>query len=155
MKTEELLEYVRTPRASRIDKGGVLYGVKILGLISRNGRRYAAQALRMGEAMYEGAAVHVNHDLARDGKPRDYRDRLGVVKNVRFVGDEGLFADLHFNPRHTVAEQLIWDAEHSAEGIGLSHHVEAVVKREGVESVVEEIVRVYSVDLVTEPAATS
>ena len=54
----------------------------------------------------------------------------------------GLRADLHFNPKHALAEQLCWDAEHAPENVGLSHNVEAKVSRKGGKVIVEEIVSV-------------
>jgi hypothetical protein len=48
----------------------------------------------------------------------------------------------------------MWDAENAPENVGFSHNVEAVVKREGEQVIVEEIVAVRSVDLVADPATT-
>lgn len=134
---------------------GVLRGVKLLGLRSRNGRRYAEKALREAVGLYEGSKVNVNHPTRDPLAPRDYRDRLGVVRNVRFQLGDGLFGDLHYNPRHALAEQLAWDAEHAPENVGLSHNVLARTRRESDELVVEAITRVQSVDLVADPATTA
>ena len=52
-------------------------------------------------------------------------------RDPRHVGPargEGLFADFHFNPKHALAEQLLWDAEHAPENVGFSHNVEARVR---------------------------
>ncbi|QDT70480.1 hypothetical protein MalM25_34280 [Planctomycetes bacterium MalM25] len=133
---------------------GVLRGVKLLGLRSRNGRRYAEKALRDAIGLYEGSKVNVNHPTRDPLAPRDYRDRLGVVRNVRYTRGDGLFGDLHYNPRHALAEQLAWDAEHAPENVGLSHNVMARTRREADELVVEAITRVQSVDLVADPATT-
>ena len=134
---------------------GLLRGVKLLGLRSRNGRRYLERALRDAISLYEGAKVNVNHP---DGDPlaaRDYRDRLGVIRNVKVEPGEGLYGDLHFNPRHHLAEQLAWDAEHAPENVGLSHNVLARTSRDDEGSlIVEAITRVQSVDLVADPATT-
>ncbi len=141
--------------AARVDAGrGVIEGVKILGLESRNGRSYAADALRGATALYEGAKVNVNHPKGNPWEPRDYRDRLGVIRNVQWRPDQGLFGDLHFNPKHALAEQLSWDAHHAPENVGFSHNVQARTGRRGEKTVVEEIVRVQSVDLVADPATT-
>ena len=67
---------------------------------------------------------------------------------------KGLFADFHFNPKHALAEQLVWDAEHAPENVGFSHNVEARTVRRGERIVVEAITRVQSVDLVADPATT-
>lgn len=136
-------------------QAGVIYGVKVLGLSSRNGRRYSEQALQQAVPLYEGARVNINHPKGDATAPRDYRDRLGFLRAVRYREGEGLFADLHFNPKHDVAERLIWDAEHAPQNVGLSHNVLAHVEHRGETPVVTEIHRVLSVDLVADPATTS
>lgn len=138
----------------RVDRQqGVVRGVKILGLQSRNGRTYRPEALAAAVPLYEGARVNVNHPKGGPHAPRDYQDRIGQIRNVA-AGRDGLFADLHFNPKHALAEQLIWDAEHAPENVGFSHNVEARTSRRGERVVVEAIVRVESVDLVADPATT-
>lgn len=153
---ELLQEFVDSRGASlRVDReAGVLRGVKLLGLQSRNGRRYLPEALSAAAALYEGAKVNVNHPRGGPLATRDYQDRIGVMRNVAVRSEEGLFGDLHFNPRHALAEQLLWDAEHAPENVGLSHNVQARTARQGEETVVEAIVRVQSVDLVADPATT-
>jgi len=153
---EMLQEYVDSRGvAVRVDRAaGVIRGVKILGLQSRNGRTYRPDALVEAAPLYENAKVNVNHPKGGPHAPRDYQDRLGVLRNVASRPGEGLFGDLHFNPKHAMAEQLIWDAEHSPENVGLSHNVEARIGRSGDQVVVEAILRVESVDLVADPATT-
>jgi hypothetical protein len=154
---EPLQEYVQSAgRRLRVDvRRGVLRGVKLLGLRSRNGRRYEESALRKAIGLYEGSKVNVNHPVRDPLAPRDYRDRLGIVRNVRVEPGQGLFGDLHYNPSHPLAEQLAWDAEHAPENVGLSHNVLARTRRDGQEIVVEAITRVQSVELVADPATTA
>ncbi len=135
---------------------GVIEGVKILGLESANGRTYPKETIAKAATLYEGSKVNLNHPDGNPTQPRDYRDRLGTMKEVRIgQGDGGLFADFHFNPKHAIAEQLFWDAEHAPENVGFSHNVAAKVSRSrGGKIVVEEIMRVQSVDLVADPATT-
>lgn len=154
--SELLREYVDSRGVTvEVDRqAGVIRGVKILGLASRNGRVYRSEALEEAVPLYERAKVNVNHPKGAPNAPRDYQDRLGVICNVVLRPGEGLFGDLHFNPKHALAEQLIWDAEHLPENVGLSHHVEARTRREGDQVVVEAILRVQSVDLVADPATT-
>ncbi len=134
---------------------GVLRGVKLLGLRSKNGRIYREAALRSAMCLYEGAKVNVNHPAGDPLAARDYRDRLGVIRNVCVKPGDGLFGDLHYNPKHALSEQLAWDAEHAPENVGLSHNVVARTTRQGTDLVVEAITRVRSVDLVADPATTS
>jgi hypothetical protein len=154
--TDTILEYCDSRGVSvAVDRqAGVIRGVKVLGLESRNGRTYLPEALAQAAKLYEDSKVNVNHPKGSPSAPRDYQDRLGSIRNISLRPGEGLFADLHFNPKHALAEQLAWDAEHSPENVGFSHNVEAwVVRRDG-RVVVEAITRVQSVDLVADPATT-
>lgn len=153
---ETLQEYVHSRGEHlRLDRAAsVLRGVKLLGLKSRNGRVYREAALREAIHRYEGARVNVNHPAGDPRGPRDYRDRIGVIRSVELRAGQGLFGSLHFNPKHALAEQLVWDAEHSPASVGLSHNVVAKTSRDGSQLVVESIDSVQSVDLVADPATT-
>jgi hypothetical protein len=154
--TETLQEFCDSRGvAMGVDRqAGVIRGVKILGLRSRNGRTYLPEALSRAAGLYEQAKVNVNHPKGNPGTPRDYQDRIGTIRNVAARPGEGLFADLHFNPKHALAEQLIWDAEHAPENVGFSHNVQARTRRDGQRLIVEAITSVQSVDLVADPATT-
>jgi hypothetical protein len=154
--TDMLQEYCDSRGASmRVDaRAGVIHGVKLLGLESRNGRTYLPEALTQAAQLYEDAKVNVNHPKGNPSGPRDYQDRIGMIRGVVVRTGEGLFGDFHFNPKHALAEQLIWDAEHSPENVGFSHNVEARTSRRGDRVMVEAITRVQSVDLVADPATT-
>jgi hypothetical protein len=153
---EQLQEYSNWQGVTvRVDtNAGVLAGVKLIGLASRNGRQYQEAALQRSINLYEGAKVNINHPKQGPLAPRDYQDRLGTIRDVEFRPGEGLFANLHFNPKHALAEQLLWDAQHNPRNVGFSHNVEARVARTEAGMIVEEITRVRSVDLVADPAAT-
>jgi hypothetical protein len=133
---------------------GLIPGVKILGLKSRNGREYLPEAVRKAAPLYEGAKVNLNHPQGQATDPRDYQDRMGKLVNVRVDADGGLSGDLRFNPKHALAEQLSWDAENAPENVGLSHNVSAKIRMDGNTLVVEEITAVTSVDLVADPGST-
>jgi len=154
--TETLQEFFDSRGVQmRVDReAGVIRGVKILGLQSRNGRTYLPEALTQAVRLYEDAKVNVNHAKGSPAGPRDYQDRIGTIRNVAARRDEGLFADFHFNPKHVLAEQLAWDAEHAPENVGFSHNVQAQTVRRGEKVVVEAITKVQSVDLVADPATT-
>lgn len=141
--------------ALRVDRAnGVIRGIKILGPHSRNGRDYLPDALTRAVSLYEGAKVNVNHPKGHPLAPRDYQERMGVIRNVSHREGEGLFGDFHFNPKHYLSEQLMWDAEHAPESVGFSHNVQARTRRQGERTVIDEIVQVHSVDLVADPATT-
>ncbi|MEN6366720.1 MAG: hypothetical protein ABFC88_07895 [Thermoguttaceae bacterium] len=152
---ENLQEFVSnrgsTLRVNRTD--GVIRGVRIIGLESSNGRRYLPEALQRAIPLYESAKVNVNHPSGNPAASRDYRDRLGVIRNVS-ADAGGLRGDLHYNPKHALAEQLAWDAEHAPENVGFSHNVEAKTSAKNGRVIVEAITRVISVDLVADPATT-
>ncbi len=154
--SELLQEYVDSGNHTlRVDRNsGVIRGVKLLGLRSRNGRRYQQHALADAVSLYEGAKVNINHPKGHPLSPRDYQDRLGVIRGVELRTQEGLFGDLHFNPKHALSEQLMWDAEHASQNVGLSHNVLARTARDGDDTVVEAITKVQSIDLVADPATT-
>lgn len=154
--SEALQEYIDSRGVQlRVDRSaGVLRGVKLIGLESLNGRRYRPAALAGAVSLYEGAKVNVNHPRNGPLAPRDYQDRLGVIRQVEFRPSEGLFGNLHFNPKHAIAEQLVWDAQNNPRNVGFSHNVLAQLSRDGELSVVDAITHVQSVDLVADPAAT-
>ena len=155
--TEMLQEFFDSRGVNmRVDaRLGVIHGVKILGLQSRNGRTYLPETLAAAAQLYENAKVNVNHPKGNPTGPRDYQDRIGAIRNVVVRTGEGLFADFHFNPKHVLAEQLAWDAEHAPENVGFSHNVQAQTTRRGRRVVVEAITKVQSVDLVADPATTA
>lgn len=156
MKTDAICEYFAAGTLrDKIDRdAGIIRDVKILGLVSRNNRFYPESTLQAAAPLYENAKVNLNHP---DGSPRDvrkYQDRFGLIKNVRLNHGDGLFGDFHFNPKHALAEQFLWDAENSPENVGFSHNVEAVVTLKDGRQTVEKIESVRSVDLVADPATT-
>src|SRR3989304_4998962 len=145
---ETLQEFVDSRGvAVRVDRqGGVIRGVKILGVEPRNGRTYLAEALAEAAGLYEEAKVNVNHPKGNPLGARDYQDRIGVLRGVAARPGKGLFADFHFNPKHALAEQLAWDAEHMPQNVGFSHNVQARTARRGDRVVGEAIVKVEGGD---------
>ncbi|MHC4180492.1 MAG: hypothetical protein ACYSWU_23565 [Planctomycetota bacterium] len=136
-------------------ESGVIRGVKLLGLESTNGRTYLKEAVARAAGLYEGAKVNVDHQTGKTDGPRSYGDRIGLIENVRLdQGDGGLRGDLRANPKHRLFEQLAWDAEHSPNSVGFSHDIVGKTTSRGGRTVVEEITRVSSVDLVADPATT-
>lgn len=149
-----ILEYAdsRGAQVSVDRQKGLISGVKILGLVSRNGRTYLPEAIQQAAGLYEGKRVNVDH--SRSGDSRSYRDRMGKLQNVT-AREDGLYGDLFVNPQHVLAEQLFWDAENAPENVGLSHDVSGKVTRRGGKPTVESIDTVRSVDLVADPATTA
>ena len=82
--------------ARRVDargrQAGVIRGVKVLGLESRNGRTYLPEALAQAAQLYEDAKVNVNHPKGNPAGPRDYQDRIGTIRHVTVHPGEGFSA---------------------------------------------------------------
>lgn len=131
----------------------VVSRVKVLGIESKNGRKYPIEVMRKALEKYEGAIVNIDHPAGSE--PRSYEDRFGRLTNARMEAD-GIYADLAYNPKHPLAEGFQWWVKNDPKAIGLSHNAQAKTKmnQEGVEEI-EEIVKVDSVDLVAEPATTA
>lgn len=150
----QLLEVVQSTSEVRVDiESSVIRSVRVLGPESLNGRRYTAGAIRGAVSLYEG--IHVNYDHPQKGptQERQFADRAGWLSNVREVNG-GLSGDLHFLKTDPRAAKLCEAAERRPESFGLSHNAEGrVVKKDG-KTLVEEITRVRSVDIVADPATT-
>lgn len=153
-RSERLIEFTAVGGGTIDKESHVIRGVKLLGLESKNGRSYLPSACKQAISLYEGAKINVNHPKGRPDQPRDYQDRLGTSRNVEYREGLGLYGDLHYNPKHPVAAQLEYDAEHNPGNVGLSHNVEARTSKRDGKTVVESIIRVQSVDLVADPATT-
>lgn len=133
----------------------IIHGVKLLGLNSKNGRTYRQSAVESAVPLYEGAKVNINHPEGKPSAPRNYQDRLGIIRNVEFRENDGLFGDLHFNPKHPCAEMFLYDAQMQPTAVGMSHNILAKAVTENKKQVIEEIQRVVSVDVVADPATTA
>lgn len=149
----ELLHVCEDARPGSVDRSaGILRGVRVCGLASKNGRRYTSDALKKAAPLYEGVQVNVDHN--KDTGPTSYKQRFGVLRRARFIDGDGIRADLHFPPNHELAEQVCFDAENNAP-VGLSHDVRAHVGRDSAGPVVDSIAEVKSVDIVARPATNS
>jgi len=132
---------------------GILTNVKILGLESKNGRTYRHKALVGAKGLYEGAKVNVNH--TENDAPRDARDRFGKFGNIR-VEEDGLYGDLHFLLHHPMAALVTEAAERMPDVLGFSHDAAGFGNKDSAgKLVIEEIVKVNSVDLVADPATNA
>jgi hypothetical protein len=135
----------------RVDRDqGRIFGVRVLGLKSKNGRRYLREAVTAAAPLYEGARVYLNHKPEGD---RFTRERWGKLVNVRAAEDGGLIADLDYLKNHPETEATL-EAIERFQDVGLSHDSMGRSRLEGGERVIYEIVKVNSVDLVENPATT-
>ncbi|MES2342308.1 MAG: hypothetical protein V4597_11565 [Pseudomonadota bacterium] len=129
---------------------GVIKGVKVLGLVSDNGRRYLAAAVATAAPLYEGKGVYLDHP-SRPHEQRSARDRIGWLEHVR-VESDGLYADLHLLTSDPAAAKILEAARKRPELFGLSHNAEGKGEQQDGVFVVSEITEVRSVDLVADPA---
>ncbi len=152
-RTIEIREDI-TPDGGRLAvEGNLVKNVKVLGLESRNGRRYLFEAIKEAVPAYEGLRINLNHPQ-RPTDPRQFNDRFGWLENVRAVDGDGMRADLRFNPKHPEADSFAWWAANKPSMIGLSHNAVGSGHSESGVFVVDKIVRARSVDVVSDPATT-
>ena len=153
----DVLEFMRQDKPCRVDKEkGVIYGVHICGLESKNGGRYTTSGLEAARDLYEGTKCNINHpDRAQPGKDRMVGDRFGVYHNV-VIGQDGAYADLHYLKSHPLADMVCESAERMPEALGFSQNAKTIQIPDGNGGIIHEsITRVRSVDLVADPATTS
>ncbi len=106
---------------------GVIKGVKIIGLKSRNGRTYPRKVLREAIGLYESAPVFTLHPNERERKQgmRRLVDHFGNLQNVheRHGGktEFGLYGNLHVKLSHPMAGAVIERIEAGDATFGLSH----------------------------------
>lgn len=136
----------------RIDRETrTIHDVKVIGLTSKNGRKYRESALQAAIPKYEGADVNLDH--VPEGHQQPVTALGGTLRNVRLKAGEGLFADLRYNT--TPAGQTILGlAEDHPERFGMSHDAEGATEQNGGVTEVTEILEVHSVDAVRKPATT-
>lgn len=153
MKQYQLNEDVQhSGQTLSVDKEkGVIPGIKIIGLTSKNGYDYSHKALSEAAKLYEGKQVNCDH--IRGSTERKASDRFGKLLNVR-VGNDGLYADLHYLKSHPMANMVVEAAERMPDAFGFSHHAVGNGSEKSGRKVIESITRVRSVDLVADPATT-
>lgn len=151
-----LREFVSRSRAERVDREkGIIHGAKILGLESRNGRRYTPEAVRKAAKLYEGVPVLINHPR-KAGEDRDSSDVFGrILPGTVQVREDGLYADIGFLKSHPMAERVAEAAEKMPDVFGFSHNAMGDGRHENGVLVIHEITEVHSVDLVVDPATTN
>ena len=170
----------------RVDpENGVIRGVKILGLQSKNPARvlglspqeygpealnkpyrYDAQALARRAGLYEGVRVFVGHPefiYSRDGGRKvasgaieSRTDVFGWLSNVQ-VRSDGLYGDLNYLTSHPRASQIAEAAQRNPRIVALSHlaMTHPELDRTRGEVVITDVTKVESVDLVFSQPGTT
>lgn len=158
LETEDAFEAIAEDRIDR--EKGVIRGVKLLGLRSKNRRSYDTKGVReTALKLLPGSPIYIDHPQNATTS-RSYRDKFGVVgKKVEYRVGDGYFGDIHFNPKNQVAEQFIWDVLHAPNTFGMSINSAVNYADEGKpnkdgDKVVESIQLMRSLDVVTRPGTT-
>src|SRR5262245_31163267 len=103
----------------RIDEdAGIVYGVKILGWTSKNGRRYLPEAVAAKLNLYEGVRVFIDHG-SRGDQVRDMEDFFGTIEKPRMM-DDGVYGDFHYLKTHPFATQFVESAKRFKNSFGFS-----------------------------------
>jgi len=144
---------------ANIDRdAGVIRGVKVLGLKSRNRqgkREYLREAASKAVSLYEGRKIYIDHvkleESAKSRSTRQTGERWGKLLNVAPDDAGELRGDLHYIKTHPMTEQILEAAERFND-FGLSHDASGKVQEENGREVVYELTEVHSVDIVQDPA---
>ena len=151
---EPLIEQVadwRSPDLAVDRTTRLVRNVTLSGDVSRNGHRYASEALRTAAPLYERKPVFLDHAVT-PSKPyeRSTRDLVGIVRNPRFEGEK-IRGDIQV--LDTEAGRIFLGlAEADGPAVGMSHVV--LAQRNTERTLVERIHDVVSVDAVVFPATT-
>lgn len=157
--TEGVLQHIVAERVDR--EKGVMLGVRMGGLVSKNKREYTPGAYKKAikDGLYEGKPCNVNH--VKEGEQVSSYDRFGVWRNVRWseTPEPGPIGDLHYLKTHPLAERACEAAERSdlSGTFGMSHIADACDVSYGKNGkvIIEGIEKVKSVDLVADPATVN
>jgi hypothetical protein len=138
----------------RIDEAAsCLRGVRVLGLVSGNGRRYAPEGLRASCHLYEGKPCYLGHrQNTREQRPPD--QKVGWLENVRPDRDGGLIGDLHLLRSHPFTATVFECAARRPQMLMLSHDAVGREQTGSRGAVIESLVSVSSCDIVSEGATT-
>lgn len=146
--------------ASSIDtESGVIRNVRCLGSVSANGRKYSDKALTSAARLYEEIEVMIDHrGPERRPEARSMREGVGVLRNCRVdrsnPSDPCVRADLHYYKAFPGIDLVLERIIRTPTKIGLSHDALGEMGS-GKEPIVEEVHRVFSVDLVRDPATST
>ena len=141
---------------SQKEKHRVL-NVSLLGEVSKNGYSYARTAMREAVVLYEGVQAFINHPSTEEVKTnrRDVRNLAGKFENARF-DEQNVRVKADFVGLPNENGKLFVDiAEHMPKIAGTSQNASGRFTLIDGKKVVESITKVYSVDLVANPATNN
>lgn len=140
---------------ARVDpESGMIFGVKICGRESANGRIYLKPAFCESTGLYEGKALKKGGH-GKKGSAPGFEETIGVLRNVR-AKNSGLFADVDVVDDGPDGRKLLALAERAPGLFGASQEASGKIERggPGEHDKVREITAVRAVALVGNPATT-
>lgn len=150
----QLRETVYLESAPSVDaEAGVIRGVKLLGMESRNKRRYTREAMAGAVSMYEGRKVYVDHPNRNEMGDRSMDRWAGTITKAT-LGEGGIYGDVKLRKKSDFFEGIIEAARDFPKDVGFSHVADGESRMDRGTEIVESINEVFSVDLVTDPATT-
>lgn len=158
-RTVDVLEFLAS--APKVDaENGIVYGVKLLGRVSKNGHEYSDRALRDAAKVYEGNVVNLDHPPDRNATAeRSVRERFGIIRNpeTRITGDpetDGVYGDHHFPLKHSYTPEYLEILERFPQSVGFSHNAVVTESVKDGKVTFDSVQRARSIDLVANPATT-
>lgn len=159
---QQLIEAtLKSITADRVDReAGVIYGVRMGGLVSKNKREYTPEAYKeaIKSGMYEGKPCNIDH--VKEGEQAKVANRFGTWHDVEYreKPEPGPYGNLHYIKSHSLANNVCEAAERKElnSAFGMSHDAWGGNCRPGMNGrvIVESIESVKSIDLVADPATT-
>lgn len=129
----------------------LIEGVAIITTVSANGRYYPKEVLQESISKFEGKPAYLTH--AEDISNRDIRTMLGNFNNIHWNDNiAGLTGDLTVLEAHK--SYLMDIAEKMPQTCGFSVSIDIATEEKDNKTIVTKIEKVYSIDLVSIPAAT-
>lgn len=136
--------------------GALVRDVVLLGQKSLNSREYTPEAMSNGFGLYEGVQCFLNHGGSGESGGRKVQDLAGRFKNVRYEESKlQIRGDIELLKGTEAGDTFLAIAKQMPDVAGLSHNAQGKMRHDKGIDYVDEITKVFSVDLVTEPATTN
>jgi len=127
--------------------------VVLLSGESANNRTYTPECLTKSVALLEGAKCYADHD--KSGGTRGVRDLIGIYRDVVYESNK-VKGTLHLlDDGSEMSNKVLAIVEQMPELVGNSISARGRYHREDGRDIIEELTKVNSVDIVTDPATTS